>query len=90
MAGAASSPATAGLSSPIGRRPPTFNPRTKKALELSLREAIRLKQPFIAGEHLALGLLREGEGVACQVIATLGVPFDELRRALEAQVRRAA
>jgi ATP-dependent Clp protease ATP-binding subunit ClpA len=62
-----------------------FNPRSKKALELSLREAIRLKQKHIAAEHVALGILREGGGLACQAIGSLGVDAAELRQALEAR-----
>jgi ATP-dependent Clp protease ATP-binding subunit ClpA len=67
-----------------------FNPRCKKVLELSLREALRLKQKHIAAEHLALGILREGEGMACQVIVARGVTLGDLRAALEAQVLDAA
>jgi ATP-dependent Clp protease ATP-binding subunit ClpA len=67
-----------------------FNPRCKKALELSLREALRLKHKHIAAEHLALGILREGEGMACQVIVARGVTVLDLRAALEAQVLDAA
>jgi ATP-dependent Clp protease ATP-binding subunit ClpA len=46
---------------------------------LSLREAIRLKHNFIAPEHLMLGLLREGHGLAAQILAEAGVDFDKLR-----------
>ncbi len=45
-----------------------FSPRAKKVLELSLREALVLKHNYIGTEHMLLGLLREGEGLACQVI----------------------
>ncbi|MBT1018359.1 ATP-dependent Clp protease ATP-binding subunit [Canibacter sp. lx-72] len=49
-----------------------FTPRAKKVLELSLREALRLGHGYIETEHIALGLLREGEGVAAQIIKALG------------------
>jgi ATP-dependent Clp protease ATP-binding subunit ClpA len=56
-----------------------FTNRAKKVLELSLREAIRLKHNFIAPEHVMLGLLREGNGLAAQILAEAGVDFDKLR-----------
>jgi ATP-dependent Clp protease ATP-binding subunit ClpA len=57
--------------SPSGHIP--FTPRAKKVLELALREALQLGHNYIGTEHLLLGLLREGEGVACQVLTALGV-----------------
>ncbi|HEU4347564.1 MAG TPA: Clp protease N-terminal domain-containing protein [Actinoplanes sp.] len=60
-----------------GRVP--FSSRAKKVLELSLREAIRLKHSFIAPEHIMLGLLREGNGLACQILSEAGVDFTKLR-----------
>jgi len=60
-----------------------FSPRSKKVLELSLREALRLKQNFIAPEHLMLGILREGEGLAAQILAEKGVDFGKLRADLD-------
>jgi len=56
-----------------------FSPRSKKVLELSLREAVRLKHNYIAREHIMLGILREGEGLAAQILAEAGVDFDKLR-----------
>jgi ATP-dependent Clp protease ATP-binding subunit ClpA len=56
-----------------------FSPRAKKVLELSLREAIRLKHNFIAPEHILLGILREGNGLACQILVEAHVDFDRLR-----------
>jgi ATP-dependent Clp protease ATP-binding subunit ClpA len=56
-----------------------FTNRAKKVLELSLREAIRLKHNFIAPEHLMLAILREGQGLAAQILAEAGVDFDKLR-----------
>ncbi len=69
-----------------GRRQPSghipFTPRAKKVLELSLPEARRLGQPTIDTEHLLLGLLREGEGVAAQVLVRLGVDLNKARQAV--------
>jgi hypothetical protein len=58
---------------------PPFTPRAKKVLELSLREALQLGHNYIGTEHLLLGVLREGEGVAVQVLATLGADKVRLR-----------
>jgi ATP-dependent Clp protease ATP-binding subunit ClpA len=57
-----------------------FSPRAKKVLELSLRETLALKQKEITDGHIALGLLREGEGLAMKVLADLGVDTEALRR----------
>ena len=59
---------------------PPFTPRAKKVLELSLREALQLGHNYIGTEHLLLGVLREGEGVAVQVLATLGADMVRLRQ----------
>jgi ATP-dependent Clp protease ATP-binding subunit ClpA len=56
-----------------------FSNRSKKVLELSLREAILLKHNFIAPEHLMLGILREGNGLAAQILAESDVDFAKLR-----------
>jgi len=61
-----------------------FTPRAKKVLELSLREAIAMRSRSIADGHIALGLLREGEGLAMKVLADRGVDTVELRRDLSA------
>jgi ATP-dependent Clp protease ATP-binding subunit ClpA len=55
-----------------------FTPRTKKVLELSLREAQRLGDSYIGTEHILLGLAREGEGVGVQVLDRLGVSTDRV------------
>ncbi|MBU2666600.1 Clp protease [Actinoplanes bogorensis] len=68
------------------RRHVPFTNRNKKVLELSLREAIRLKQKFIAPEHIMLGLLREGQGLAALILADRGVDFDQVRRDMEQAV----
>ena len=67
---------------PAGHIP--FTPRAKKVLELSLREALAMKSKSIADGHIALGLLREGEGLAAKVLADRGVDTVELRRDLTA------
>ena len=64
-----------------------FTPRAKKVLELSLREAIAMKSKSIADGHIALGLLREGEGLAMKVLADRGVDTVELRRDLTETLR---
>ena len=59
---------------------PPFTPRAKKVLELSLREALTLGHSYIGTEHLLLGVLREGDGVAVQVLVSLGADLEEVRR----------
>ncbi|GAA3393176.1 Clp protease N-terminal domain-containing protein [Cryptosporangium minutisporangium] len=67
-----------------------FGPRARKVLELSLREAIRLKHREINAEHILLGLIREGEGLAAQVVVGAGVSLADLRSAAEDHLRNAA
>ena len=67
-----------GQSPPIAGHIP-FTPRAKKVLELSLREALALGHHYIGTEHLLLGLLREGEGVAAQVLVRLGAAHAQVR-----------
>jgi ATP-dependent Clp protease ATP-binding subunit ClpA len=55
-----------------------LHPRAKKVLELSLREALQLGHNYIGTEHILLGLIREGEGVATQVLVTLGADRDRV------------
>jgi ATP-dependent Clp protease ATP-binding subunit ClpA len=71
-----------------GHRP--FSGRNKKVLELSLREAIRLKHNFIAPEHIALGILREGQGLAALILAERGVDFDVARERLTQSLKTPA
>jgi hypothetical protein len=66
-----------GQSAPTGHIP--FTPRAKKVLELSLREALQLGHNYIGTEHILLGLIREGEGVAAQVLIKLGGSRDQVR-----------
>ncbi|MGH9301418.1 MAG: ATP-dependent Clp protease ATP-binding subunit, partial [Acidimicrobiales bacterium] len=59
---------------------PPFTPRAKKVLELSLREALQLGHNYIGTEHMLLGLVREGEGVAAQVLESLGADLSRVRQ----------
>ena len=59
---------------------PPFTPRAKKVLELSLREALQLGHNYIGTEHMLLGLVREGEGVAAQVLVSLGADLSQVRQ----------
>jgi ATP-dependent Clp protease ATP-binding subunit ClpC len=65
---------------PTGHIP--FTPRAKKVLELSLREALQLGHNYIGTEHVLLGLIREGEGVAAQVLLNLGADLEKVRSAV--------
>ncbi|MGD0592919.1 MAG: ATP-dependent Clp protease ATP-binding subunit [Acidimicrobiales bacterium] len=65
-------------SAPTGS--PPFTPRAKKVLELSLREALQLGHNYIGTEHMLLGLVREGEGVAAQVLISLGADLAKVRQ----------
>ena len=66
-----------------GAKPPSghipFTPRAKRVLELSLREALQLGHNYIGTEHILLGLIREGEGVAAQVLVKLGADLARVR-----------
>jgi ATP-dependent Clp protease ATP-binding subunit ClpA len=74
---------------PQGKHRP-FTIRAKKVLELSLREAVRLRHNHIGTEHILLGLLREGNGLAAKVLADAGLDFEVLRRQTVAAIRKAA
>ena len=67
-----------GQQAPSGHIP--FTPRAKKVLELSLREALQLGHNYIGTEHILLGLIREGEGVAAQVLIKLGADLNRVRQ----------
>ena len=67
-----------GQTAPTGHIP--FTPRAKKVLELSLREALQLGHSYIGTEHLLLGLIREGEGVAAQVLTKMGADTNRVRQ----------
>ena len=68
-----------GLSGSAPTGSPPFTPRAKKVLELSLREALQLGHNYIGTEHLLLGIVREGEGVAAQVLSGLGADLPKVR-----------
>jgi ATP-dependent Clp protease ATP-binding subunit ClpA len=76
-----------GKASPGGHIP--FTPRAKKVLELSLREALHLKHNYIGTEHILLGLLREGEGRAAQILASKH-PLDRIRAEVLARIESPA
>ena len=67
-----------------GQQPPSghipFTPRAKKVLELSLREALQLGHNYVGTEHILLGLIREGGGVAAQVLVKLGADLNRVRQ----------
>src|SRR6059036_3785221 len=67
-----------GQAAPTGHIP--FTPRAKKVLELSLREALQLGHNYIGTEHILLGLIRKGEGVAAQVLQKLGADLNRVRQ----------
>src|SRR5437764_13439004 len=67
-----------GTATPQGHIP--FTPRAKKVLELSLRESLQLGHNYIGTEHILLGLLREGEGVATQVLLKIGLELTKIRQ----------
>jgi ATP-dependent Clp protease ATP-binding subunit ClpC len=67
-----------GQQAPSGHIP--FTPRVKKVLELSLRESVQLGHSYIGTEHILLGLIREGEGVAAKVLVELGADLNRVRQ----------
>ncbi|MDP2041404.1 MAG: ATP-dependent Clp protease ATP-binding subunit [Algoriphagus sp.] len=67
-----------------------FSNRVKEVISLSREEALRLGHDYIGTEHLLLGMIREGEGVAVSILKKLGVPLDELRNAIERAVKGTA
>ncbi|MFE2998913.1 Clp protease N-terminal domain-containing protein [Nocardia sp. NPDC059246] len=69
---------------PAGHIP--FTPRSKKVLEMSLREAMRLQHNYIGPEHLLLALVAEGSGVAAQVLISEGATADDLRDRIDARM----
>jgi len=71
---------TIGLSGTAPTGSPPFTPRAKKVLELSLREALQLGHNYIGTEHILLGIVREGEGVAAQALVSLGAHLARVRQ----------
>ncbi len=70
-----------GQQAPSGHIP--FTPRAKKVLELSMREALQLGHNYIGTEHILLGLIHEGEGVAAQVLVKLGADLNRVRQQVD-------
>ena len=70
-----------GQQAPSGHIP--FTPRAKKVLELALREALSLGHNYIGTEHILLGLIHEGEGVAAKALESLGISLDAVRQQVE-------
>ena len=70
-----------GQQAPSGHIP--FTPRAKKVLELSLREALQLGHNYIGTEHILLGLIHEGEGVAAKALESLGISLEAVRSQVE-------
>ena len=68
----------------------SFTPRVRRVLENSLREAMQMGQSYIATEHLLLGIVREGEGTALEVLGRMGVAGDDIRGALNDLVGQSA
>ena len=71
---------TIGMAGTTPSGSPPFTPRAKKVLELSLREALQLNHSYIGTEHILLGLVREGEGVAATVLVSLGADLGRVRQ----------
>lgn len=67
-----------------------FSNRVKEVISLSREEALRLGHDYIGTEHLLLGMIREGEGVAVSILKKMGVPLDELRNSIERAVKGTA
>src|SRR4030067_1200354 len=65
-----------------------FTPRAKKVLELSLREALQMGHNYIGTEHILLGLLKEGEGVAARVLNSMGVTLDNVKEKVKELLNR--
>jgi ATP-dependent Clp protease ATP-binding subunit ClpA len=77
-----------GPTAPTGNIP--FTPRAKKVLELSLREALQLGHNYIGPEHILLGVIREGKGVAAQVLVRLGAGLESVRQKVTELLAQAA
>jgi ATP-dependent Clp protease ATP-binding subunit ClpC len=65
---------------PVGDAHIPFTPRAKKVLELSLHESLQLGHDYVGTEHIVLGLIREGDGVAAQVLVKLGADLNRVRQ----------
>jgi ATP-dependent Clp protease ATP-binding subunit ClpC len=67
-----------------------FSNRVKEVISLSREEALRLGHDYIGAEHLLLGMIREGEGVAIGLLKKLGISLDELRQSIESAIKGTA
>jgi ATP-dependent Clp protease ATP-binding subunit ClpA len=74
---------------PVAKGHKRFDRQSKKVLELSLREALRLGDGFIGTEHLLLGLLRQGDATTLEMLKAFDLSVDDVRRAVEEADRRA-
>jgi ATP-dependent Clp protease ATP-binding subunit ClpA len=90
--GALEAPPPPGRRRLFGRRyrPSRLSPRARKVLELAVREAVQLRHHHIGPEHILLGLLREGQGLAAQILTRSGLDLPELRRRTINSLDRAA
>ena len=75
-----------GQQAPSGHIP--FTPRAKKTLEIALREALQLGHNYIGTEHILLGLIREGQGVAAQILVQRGADLDRVRKVVMEELGR--
>jgi ATP-dependent Clp protease ATP-binding subunit ClpC len=75
-----------GQAAPTGHIP--FTPRAKKVVELSLRESLQLHHDYIGTEHILLGLIREGDGVAAEILGKLGARLDRVRETVLQELSR--
>jgi len=67
-----------------------FSPRVKDVISFSKEEAMRLQHDYIGAEHLLLGLIREGEGIAIKILKSLGINLSELRKSIEGTIKGSA
>ena len=65
-----------------------FSPRVKDVITFSREEALRLGHDYIGTEHLLLGIIRDGEGAAIQILQAHGIMLDELRKAIESNLKK--
>ena len=63
-----------------------FTPRAQRVIQLARREADNFNHPYVGTEHLLLGIIREGEGIAANVLRRLGIEFDRIQKEIEATV----
>jgi ATP-dependent Clp protease ATP-binding subunit ClpC len=64
-----------------------FTPRAKRVIELAVNEANRRSDGYVGAEHLLLGLVREGEGIAASILESMGLNFERVRREVERVLR---